>query len=129
MGIKIEKQIIALRPHHLLCLPGYKGHNYSVESKNNWDYVSKIIKNNPDMKVIISEGADTLCAKCPCRKQNTNSTCNERNVAFIDKKVKDLLNLKNGITYVYSELNFKLRNLLNEKKHSEICGDCMWRIK
>ena len=32
---------IALRPHHFLCLPGYKGYNYNQAQVNSWDIISK----------------------------------------------------------------------------------------
>ena len=38
---------IALRPHHFLCLPGYKGYNYNQSAKTSWDIISKQLRENP----------------------------------------------------------------------------------
>ena len=59
---------IILRPHHFLCLKGYKGYNYNQAQIGVWDRVAAILKNTPNSNVIIGEGKDTLCSKCPANK-------------------------------------------------------------
>ena len=54
---------IALRPHHFLCLPGYKGYNYNQAQVNSWDIISKQLKDNPDTDILIKSGKDDLNKK------------------------------------------------------------------
>ena len=51
---------IALRPHHFLCLPGYKGYNYNQSAKTSWDIISKQLRENPDTDILIKSGKDDL---------------------------------------------------------------------
>lgn len=120
------KSFIEIRPHHFLCLPGYKGFSYNKEHVNNWDKISKLVKEYPNLKVKIVSGHDALCFKCPNNKNN-EKTCNERELSILDEKVKQLLSLEENILYGYKDLNDKLRNLLNPKKHEHLCGSCQWR--
>lgn len=120
----VRKVIPQLRSHHLLCLPGYKGLNYNETAKTSWDNFSKMMKENPKLKIKIVDGPDSLCLNCP--KKGVN--CTEESVKRLDEKVKTLLNLKTGGVYFYKALNKKLKDLLDPKKHEKICGDCFWRI-
>lgn len=118
--------LIELRPHHFMCIPGYKGYNYDEASKNSWDKLTEQLKANPDTKVKIVDGADTLCLKCP-NNPSLSQTCNESYVKKLDIAVKKILGLKTGDIYLYSDLNKKIKDLLNPEKHAKICGDCDWR--
>ena len=116
-------KVLKFRPHHLVCLPGYKGANYDQSSKNSWDMLSKEIKENPNLKIKIVNGPDSLCLNCPKKGAN----CAEASVEKIDMAVKKILKLRLGGVYVYKEINDKLKGLLNPKKHATLCGDCFWR--
>lgn len=117
-------KILEFRPHHFLCLPGYKGLNYDKNAKSSWDNLSKYLKENPDTQIKIVDGADSLCLSCP--KKGVN--CTESMVGKLDEAVKKLLDLKVGGIYVYKELSDKLKNLLDPERHAKICGDCFWRV-
>lgn len=120
------KNHITLRPHHFLCLPGYKGLAYNKAHASSWDALSKALKEYPNMKVKIVEGKDTLCKKCPNNGENGVS-CNENFLKLLDIKVKTLAKLENNFIYKYDEVLDKIKKILNPKKHLELCGDCHWR--
>lgn len=119
-------KIIEIRAHHFMCLPGYKGYNYGDKIKNNWDNVSRLIKEYPETPVKIINGPDTLCIDCPHNAENKN-TCKKGFVNNLDETVKKLLGIKVSEVYTYAELDKKIHELLDPQKHAEICGDCMWR--
>lgn len=121
------KNYIELRAHHLLCLPGYKGHAYNKEHSNSWARVSQSLKQYPDIRVKIVSGRDTLCTTCP-NNETAKSRCNETILALLDNKVKMLLNLTENITYRYEELQKALKEIMTVKKHETLCGSCHWRI-
>lgn len=120
------KNYIELRAHHLLCLPGYKGHAYSKNHANSWERVAKSLKQYPDMRVKIVTGRDTLCTTCPNNEKSENR-CNEKLLALLDEKVKSILTLTENVTYKYNELHKSLKEIMTKEKHEVLCGDCHWR--
>lgn len=119
---------LKLRPHHFLCLLGYKGNNYNKTQVNNWDKVSNYLKQNPDTDIVIISGRDNLCSNCPTKSGN-KERCKEDNVSKIDEKVKNLLGLEEGKTYKYSEILKLLNEKMTIEKHEEFCKTCMWWLK
>ena len=119
---------IILRPHHFLCLKGYKGYNYSTSQAGVWDNIAKILKENPDTTIIIGCGKDSLCKTCPASK-NTDTgffICLEKNIKELDKKVKNILGFKTGQRVKYSEITKKLKRVFTREKHEQLCSKCFW---
>lgn len=122
---------ITIRPHHLLCIPGYKGQAYSKEHENTWDKLSKAVNEYPNINMKIVSGKiserDYLCKGCPYNSQN-KAYCNNKVLNFLDEKVKKIANIKDNKIYSYSYLLERLKNVLDPQKHKELCGDCGWRL-
>ena len=119
---------ITLRPHHFLCLKGYKGYNYSTAQAGVWDGIAKVLKEKPNTTVVIGRGKDSLCKTCPA-SNNTDSNffiCLEKNIKELDKKVKQLLGLKTGEKVKYSTVSRKLNRIFTKEKHEELCSKCFW---
>ena len=121
-------EVINIRPHHLLCISGYKGANYNSSSAKNWDNIINALQTNPKQKVMITLQEDTLCKECRHSKNN-DSTCDVGFVQFLDKQVKEFIKLKDGATYKYEKLMKKLFKKMTCEKHSEICNGCGWMNK
>ena len=117
---------ISLRPHHLLCLQGYKGLNYSKIQANSWSKVSQFLCKNPDSDILIVSGADDLCEKCPALISSKKSQCIENSVNKLDKKVADIIGLVKGQTYKYSEIVKIIKNSFKKSQHEELCSNCAW---
>ena len=119
---------IILRPHHFLCLKGYKGFNYNEKQVGVWDNVVKILKKNPDIDIFIGKGKDSLCATCPAKKNSgrSNLVCIEKNIQELDKKVKAILGLKTGEKYKYSEVVNNMNKKITKKTHKTLCSKCFW---
>lgn len=116
---------ISLRPHHFLCLQGYKGRNYSRSQINSWNYISQILKANPQTDILVVDGADDLCAKCPALV-GKKSRCIEKNVKNLDEQIKNLLGLTIGKIYKYDEVVKNLYKKMTEEMHTKLCSGCMW---
>lgn len=114
-----------LRAHHLMCILGYKGYNYSGKTKNQWGAFLADAKKDSFLKIKIVNGYDSLCAKCPATEQV--SRCKDKVVNKIDKKVMKLLHIKNGQEFFFLDLIEKLQNVMTPQKHQKICGECSWR--
>lgn len=122
----IVNEPMPFRPHHWLCLPGYKGYSYDKTHKTNWDYLSQMLLLNPYTKVKIVTEEDNLCIGCPNSKIEKGK-CMEVYVKALDKTVINILELIEGGIYIYGEQLGKLRKILTPEKHAQICGDCEWR--
>ena len=117
---------ISLRPPHFLCLQGYKGLNYSKSQANSWSKISKQLDKNPDADILIIDGNDDLCKKCPAILQEKKSRCINETVKKLDKDVADILGLVKGQIYKYSDILDKIKMNFTKKKHEQLCSDCAW---
>ena len=117
---------IALRPHHFLCIKGYKGQNYDQAQTANWQHTAELLKQNPKADVFIMSGKDDLCTSCPGSTGSHKIFCRENIVNSLDNKVAALLGLKIGSTYKYQEILEKLNEIMSAQKHKELCEECAW---
>lgn len=120
---------IELRPHHFLCLQGYKGQNYNKEQVKSWNNISDLLKSDPNIDVFIKSGKDDLCQNCAITAKSTDSNCFENSVKALDKKVEKLLNIESGKTYKYWDVVQKANEKITPKKHEELCEKCFWWLK
>lgn len=117
---------ISLRPHHFLCIQGYKGLNYSNAQTVNWSSISYLLKNNPQTDIVILNGKDDLCKQCPSELIKHRAYCKENVVNGLDNKVSELLGIVVGHIYKYSEIQDKLNKFMTHQKHKELCSECAW---
>lgn len=117
---------LALRPHHFLCLKGYKGYNYSKEQVTSWDTISKQLREDPETDIMIISGKDDLCKKCPNDGVQSMATCRQDTVSALDKKVQDMLGLVTGQVYKFKDIMAKLNKIMTPEKHAELCSECSW---
>ena len=116
---------IGLRPHHFLCLPGYKGYNYNQAQVNSWDTISNQLKSNPDTDILILSGKDDLCKKCPNDGTGT-AVCRDNSVNELDKKVQFLIGIETGKKYKFSEIMKRMQWVMTPEIHKSLCSGCSW---
>lgn len=117
---------ISLRPHHLLCLKGYKGLNYNQTQIMEWSKVSLELEKNSDIDILIIDSCDDLCQKCPAIVNNKNLRCKTQSVEKLDNAIKSLIGIVAGNTYKYKELTNKLNEIMTFDKHKNFCSNCCW---
>ena len=117
---------ILLRPHHLLCLKGYKGLNYNKQQVRNWSAISEILNKNSDVDVVIVNGKDDLCKNCPAKSPKHEYVCKESAVNALDKKVQLMLGLVIGQVYNFKNLMRAIENYMDCNKHLLLCKTCAW---
>ena len=119
---------IILRPHHFLCLKGYKGFNYSTKQVENWDSVVNVLLKNPDTDIFIASGKDSLCRTCPLSSGATKRLmqCLEQNIQELDDKIRILLGIEAGKKYRYSDVVEIMNQKVTKEKHQELCSKCLW---
>ncbi len=116
---------IGLRPHHFLCLPGYKGYNYNQDQVSSWDKISKQLKENPNTDILILSGKDDLCKKCPNDGKGT-AVCRDNSVNELDKKVQFLIGVETGKKYKFSEIMRRMQWVMTPEVHESLCSSCSW---
>ena len=116
---------ISLRPHHFICLQGYRGLNYSKLQANSWHKISEKLMDNPDVDIFVMSGSDDLCRKCPAVSSN-KARCIEQSVNSLDNKIAEILGIKQGQTYKYSDILAKIKQNFTSEKHEQLCSDCAW---
>ncbi len=117
---------ISLRPHHLLCLKGYRGFNYNTTHKTNWGLISNLLKEYPEADILIVKGQDDLCKKCPAQLINKQSRCRETAVDNLDSNVQNLLKLAAGKIYKYGDIMKDLESQMTQEQHRTWCSFCAW---
>ena len=120
-------EVLNIRAHHFLCLPGYEGKGYDGAHKTSWDTISAKLKENPDTFVRVVDGQDDLCKNCPNAKGVNGVKCNSGFLAQLDDKVKSMLNLSSGMVLSWKEIMARVFSVMNKDNHNELCGDCFWR--
>lgn len=117
---------ISLRPHHFLCLQGFKGQSYNNVQVGYWGIISKLLKDNPQADVFIKKGKDELCANCSSEIFRNKFKCIEKNVSILDEKIINILGLKSGATYKFGEIEDLLHKKMTPEKHKKLCSLCTW---
>ena len=100
---------ISLRPHHLLCLKGYKGLNYNQTQIMEWSKVSLELEKSSDIDILIVNSCDDLCKKCPAIINNKNLHCKTSAVEKFDNALSE-----------------KLNEIMTFEKHKNFCSSCCW---
>jgi uncharacterized protein len=122
--------MIELRPHHLLCIFGWRGHGYTPDFTDNFNLVVERLRGEPFRLVL---GPDSICRRCP----SLNGDANGREfvqfeestgdcVGVIDGRVLDRLPLVEGRTYRLAAVGVLIRDLIKPADLTFICAGCSW---
>ncbi|MCX7655511.1 MAG: DUF1284 domain-containing protein [Treponemataceae bacterium] len=112
---------IILRPHHLLCIPRFRGEGYSPRFVEHLKgLIDQLVQEN---QCVIRLGMDDLCEACP---NNHEGRCvSEEKVQQFDNAVIQLLALEERL-YTSREISALLQHHLTEDRFNGICGSCQW---
>jgi hypothetical protein len=116
---------IKLRPHHLLCIRGFKGKGYSESFVENFREVMRRLEQNPAIEIV--DGGDEICKACPHFKNEKclKSENSEDKVRELDGMVISKLKLSIGMKMSYQEVS-NLVEKIPKSELPEICGRCEW---
>lgn len=126
---------ITLRPHHLLCLRTWAGRGYSEAFTGNMDRIARLLRENPDRRVLLVRGADEICAACP--NLTEDGTCrSEEKVRRLDDGVTGLLEAEgtgrhskgcsSSAGTAFGNYQLVIDSRLNEFTQEKLCGECEW---
>ncbi|MBN1232615.1 MAG: DUF1284 domain-containing protein [Candidatus Coatesbacteria bacterium] len=117
---------IKLRPHHILCLHGFKGLGYSEDFIKQMQEISDKIKRERHVKISFIFDLDILCHSCTednrkaCLQQNSLSRLIDKR---LKKKLKGLLRRETSLTFFLE----KLYKTISARKMDYICRGCEWK--
>ena len=122
------KEIIKLRPHHLLCIPRFYGGGYNKEFGKNLKRICFFIIKNPNITIKVSKECDDICKKCPHKRDNICKKTPKLNYWILrqDTKVLNKLKLEDNSTHKAKNIfNLSIDNI-NSKDVKDICGGCVF---
>ena len=90
---KAEKEKhMNLRPHHLLCAQNFIGYGYNEEFTGHMERITDSL--NRGGEVVLHEGCDDICGKCPHNKGGRCTSCDK--VDRMDREVLIVCGLAYG---------------------------------
>ena len=116
--------MINIRPHHLLCIHGFRGKGYSDDFVKSMTDIVNEIKKNKDIKLNITYGTDDICCNCP-NKIGDNLCIGQEKIINLDHGVIEALKLEERM-YSYAEVAKKINKELTITQFQEICSTCEW---
>lgn len=123
--------ILKIRAHHLLCMQGYQGYGYSRSFKEHFESICQLIRNQPDIEMLLVADNDIICEKCPNAVDNyCQSFSQSLKIERMDLKVLEKMGLVAGTKSTASELFTRVNQYLQTRSDIEgICDSCQWQQK
>jgi len=121
----VKTNRMRLRPHHLLCLYGFRGLGYSEQFVENMQGIINKIRNNPSIEIELVDGVDAICLKCP---HNVENKCSKpgSNVGDFDQEIINRLEIDIGKIVESKSLLNLVEKTIKPEELSGICKGCEW---
>lgn len=116
---------VRLRPHHLLCIQGFRGQGYSPNFVANMARIIDRLTTRPDITVRIVSGADDVCEACP-HLDAGNCGCPDQNVDELDLKVLSKLGFSTGDICPWNSIVDVVHQKIDRDQLNFLCPDCRW---
>lgn len=118
----MEKEIIKLRGHHILCLLGFRGLGYDEAFVENMTRVHARVFFNGSLLELAS-GPDDICRVCP---KLSDGRCGSSRISSKDASVLDMLSLQPGNVISAKEVYDRVAAAISVEDVSRICSRCKW---
>lgn len=118
------KNVVLLRPHHLLCIAHFVGNGYDDRFiANMTKVISTLDKDNPLVRLVVGE--DSICRACP---HNIDGICEQdHKVRRYDASSLSLCGLHEDDELPwYHLLRLAEDRILDAGQLCMVCGDCGW---
>jgi len=111
-----------LRGHHLICLNFFRGEGYSE------DFIKNIYTTIKKEEIIIANGPDDVCSKCPYLKDGkcASNEYTDEMILFQDREALRLLDLSRGMVVDSKIIASRLPDILEEWK-TRFCVRCGYK--
>ena len=115
--------VIPLRPHHLLCLHGFRGLGYSDAFVANMRQVKERLEADSTI-VEVRPAPDAICTACP--HLHTRPQCTRDGGSDRDRAVAAALGIVPGTVQSWQYWVALVARRMSPALMAEICGDCSW---
>ena len=116
--------LIRLRPHHFICMRGFKSEGYSQEFVCRMGETISRLHDDPDQIIEVVTGNDDICRYCPRLGEDGLCDCDQK-VSVYDDQVQKCFNIHEGRT-PFREIQKSVDEHLTEEMLEKICADCQW---
>lgn len=116
---------IRLRPHHLLCIHGFRGQGYSPTFIANFARLKELLDDVPETPVEIAAGIDDICSFCPHLGEGYCNRPGQR-VGEMDHEILGRLGIATGEHGAWSQFVDSVRQKIYPSALEEICEGCRW---
>ena len=114
---------VVLRPHHLLCVQGFRGLGYSPQFVATMQRVVAALQDNAVL-VRVEVRADVICQSCPYLTDS--HVCSRGTPADRDQAVLSVLKVHAGVEKPWGEWLDLIAIHLNPECFRTLCSDCQW---
>ncbi len=117
---------IPLRPHHLVCLVGFRGHGYSDSFTANMAALAARLRGpgGETTPLVIRPMADAICLPCPRRR---GSGCRDAGrIAALDRRHGERLGLETGARLSWGAALARIRRKVHPDDLATLCAGCRW---
>ncbi len=114
---------IVLRPHHLLCVQGFRGLGYSPQFVATMQRVVHTLQDNAVL-VGVEVRADVICQSCPYLTDS--HICSRGTPADRDQAVLSVLKVRPEVEKPWGEWLNLIAICLNPECFRTLCSDCEW---
>ncbi len=117
--------MIALRPHHGLCIRHFAGKGYSNEFVENMYNVIEQLNANNDVMIKLIAKPDVICKKCP---HNNGDECSSgQKVLDYDNRCLELCPINDGDIIKWGEYQALVKeNIIDKGLLKTVCKGCQW---
>ena len=116
--------MIKLRPHHLLCILGWRQSGYSEGFTDNFNRVVAELRAAGEFEPVM--GVDAICIACP---HNDKGICRRAAGArpdILDERVRARLRIEPGHIYDFNSLTAEIKAKIAPSDLNSICAGCNW---
>lgn len=119
---------LALRGHHLLCLPGFQGYGYSPEHSSALWRVKGELWSRPERMVQAVVQPDGICLACPHLRDGgcAREPGAEVRVRRRDRRALALLGIARDAELTWGEVVARLGERVGEGELRRLCATCSW---
>lgn len=116
---------IYLRPHHFMCVHGFKGRGYSPEFvKNFWEVIERLQANEAEVEVVPGV-KDSICEPCP---NNNGVVCgDEAKINKLDSSYAATLKIKPGDRMHWNQAKQLVAKNVKDEDFEKNCEPCGWK--
>ena len=116
---------IQLRPHHFLCILGFRGKGYSPAFVEQFWKIVRSLTNDRQIEIEVVDQTDTICQPCPHRRE---SLCEkEASIRTLDRAHQHALEWEEKERITWEGALARIQDKLTLSSFHQICQNCSWK--